>query len=119
MSENWFQSHTEFFVPVMYMAHKLCWPYRNELNPKLSNFWYVYSIAADLYKAMRTECLKILSQSHSEFVPVKYMTHKLCRHFHSELNPKLTNFWYQMNVHILTICIILKKTVHVSSTFSQ
>ena len=33
-------NHTLNSVPVNYMTHKLCRPFRSELNPKLKNFWY-------------------------------------------------------------------------------
>ena len=123
-------NHTVNFVPVKYMTHKLCRPFRSELNPKLTNFWcymnthmlniciiskngacfqYLQPIAADFYKAMRTKCLKIGINHTLNFVRIKYMTHKLCRPFRSELNPKLKQLSYQMNIQILNISIIFKK----------
>ena len=79
---------------------------------------YVKSISVDFYKTMQMEFLKIGLNNTLNFVRIKSVAHKLCISFGRALNPKLTNFWYYMNTHVLNI-ILFQKSVHVSSTFSR
>ena len=73
---------------------------RNNRNVKITS--------VDFYKTMQMECLKIGLNHTLNFVRIKSVAHKLCRPFRSELNPKLTNCWYQVTLTLLNICDISK-----------
>ena len=108
------------------MAHKIVQTFSQRVKPQTTKFSVVDEHShikyMDYLKKMcmfpvrlvnncrflqgeRTECLKI-GLNHTEFCAHQVRGPQVVQTFQSELNPKLPNFWYQMNTHILTIWII-------------
>ena len=81
-----------------------------------SHIEYVYYLKKQCMSPVRFE--RNVWKLVLNFVCVSSPSPTNCRPFRRKLNPKLKNSWYQMNTHILNICII-SKTVHVSGTFSR